>query len=73
MSDHLGRDAKDFAIEFGEYLAKAAERFQDVMQAELAGEHDQVLMAERWRALDSTIYEFRKRAKAALNAASPHE
>lgn len=61
MSDHLGRDAKDFAIEFGEYMAKAAERFQDIMQSELAGRHDEELRAERWRALDSAIYEFRKR------------
>jgi hypothetical protein len=68
MSDHLGRDEKDFAIEFGEYLAKAAERFQDSMQDELAGRHDEQLRTERWRALDSAIYEFRKRAQRATQA-----
>ncbi len=53
---------KDFAIEFGEYLAKAAEQFQDVIQAELAGNHDQDVLSDTWRALDSAVYEFRKRA-----------
>ncbi len=61
-TDHLDRTKKDFAIEFGEYLAKAAENFQDVVQFELAGHHDLDLMSDAWRALDSAIYEFRKRS-----------
>jgi hypothetical protein len=64
-TDHLGRTDKDFAIEFGEYLAKAAEHFQDVMQAERAGDYDQDAVGDAWRALDSAIYEFRKRATKA--------
>jgi hypothetical protein len=57
-----GRTDKDYAIEFGGYLASAAEHFQDVMQAELAGDHDQDAVGDAWRGLDSAIYEFRKRA-----------
>lgn len=56
------RSPKDYAIEFGEYLAKAAERFQDTIQCVLKGDYDQDELTERWRALDSAIYEFRKRA-----------
>jgi hypothetical protein len=65
-TDHLGRDAKDFAIEFGEYLAKAAEHFQDILQTELKGEHDYNALHDAWGGLDSAIYEFRKRAVMAL-------
>lgn len=66
----VDRSPKDYAIEFGEYLAKAAERFQDVMQAELVGEHDDQLRSERWRALEAAIYEFRKRALRAEHGAN---
>jgi hypothetical protein len=64
-TDHLGRDAKDFAIEFGEYLAKAAEHFQEMLQAEPVGEHDYSALHDAWRGLHSAIYEFRKRAAIA--------
>lgn len=57
------RSPKDFAIEFGEYLAQAAEQFQDMMQDVLKGDYDQDAMSDAWRNLDGAIYEFRKRAK----------
>lgn len=57
-TDHLGRDDKDFAIEFGEYMASAALRY---MVAVDGGS----VATEEWRALNSAIYEFRKRAKRA--------
>lgn len=64
--DHLGRTDKDFAIEFGGYLANEAERFmrhhnsQDNLTATEADKG-----VERWSALSSAIYEFRKRAERA--------
>lgn len=62
--DHLGRDTKDFAIEFAGYLANAAEQYQDAVQAYLRGDDGaDELMGERWRKLDSAVYEFRKRAE----------
>jgi len=69
--DHLGRTDQDFAIEFGEYLAKAAERFMDHHNSReypSAAELDEGV--DRWRALQAAIHEFRKRAeRAALTAA----
>jgi hypothetical protein len=65
-TDHLGRSDKDFAIEFGGYLANSSDRFLDAVQGYLRGdEGGDDLLAERWKALDSAIYEFRKRAKKA--------
>jgi len=56
-TDHLGRGDKDFAIEFGGYLARAAERYLIAVNAwEDCDEGD------ARRALESAIYEFRKRA-----------
>lgn len=55
------RSPKDYAIEFGEYLAQAAEQFQDMMQDVLKGDYDQDAMSDAWQKLDSAIYEFRKR------------
>ncbi|HEY4153527.1 MAG TPA: hypothetical protein VGM38_09420 [Pseudolysinimonas sp.] len=58
------RTPQDYAIEFGEYLAHAAERFM--------AEHNRAWQAEEapdtdyWRALESAIYEFRKRAAKAV-------
>ena len=48
MADHLGRTDKDFAIEFGEYLAREAERLLPQLDDP--------------ECLRSAIYEFRKRA-----------
>ena len=68
MSDHLGRDSKDFAIEFGEYLAKAAENFQ---KAVLGGYFDSDALSDSWSALNGAIHEFRARAaKAKRDAVS---
>lgn len=61
------RDAKDFAIEFGEYLAKDVETFLDFLNKSGAAAHvkDQDSMTDHWRRLQSAIYEFRKRAERA--------
>lgn len=53
-ADHLGRTEKDFAIEFGEYLARQAEFFMQWPD-----------MDGRAEALRHAIYEFRKRAMKA--------
>lgn len=74
MSDHLGRDDKDFAIEFGEYLATAADDFLVALNhrdaalrlsdfgAEQAADE---ALTDHWRALQDAVYEFRKRAARA--------
>lgn len=58
------RDAKDFAIEFGEYLAKDVEAFLQLLNESGAAAHvkDQEGLTDHWRGLQSAIYEFRKRA-----------
>lgn len=64
--DHLGRTDKDFAIEFGGYLANEVERFMRHHNSQgnlTAAEADEGV--ERWNALRSAIYEFRKRAERA--------
>jgi hypothetical protein len=73
------RSDKDYAIEHAEYLAQAAEAFLRVSneRAKAAEESEDVedlmnadeLLSDHWRALNSAIYEFRKRAKRALPAA----
>jgi hypothetical protein len=55
------RDDKDYAIEFGEYLACAAEAY---LSGYIAGVTDRE--ADLARSLRSAIYEFRKRAGRAL-------
>lgn len=63
------RTDKDYAIEFGEYLARAAEQFRDCVQDTMSA-HDTI--ADRWAGLNSAIHEFRKRAtKAKLPATQP--
>jgi hypothetical protein len=57
VTDHLGRDAKDFAIEHAGYLADAVERVLKVERS--------ILDAEDWLDLNSRVYEFRKRAARA--------
>lgn len=65
---------RDRLIEFGEYLAKAAEQFGErvndhaVVCDEITCDLDEatnaeLAMADSWRALKSAIYGFRKRAK----------
>jgi hypothetical protein len=60
----IERDAKDYAIEFGGYLAASAERFMVVVNqcnGDLTGDEP----SDAWQALQSAIYEFRKRADRA--------
>ncbi len=74
MADHLGRSDKDFAIEFGEYLATAADDFLDacnaVQSANMlsdfgAQQSASELHNDCWAALRDAVYEFRKRAARA--------
>lgn len=54
------RTAKDYAIEFGRYLADAAEAF--MAEQNRAAEAGEPPDADNWQALQGAIYEFRKRA-----------
>lgn len=65
------RSAKDYAIEHAEYLAKAAEaylaernKFDELESRSYSGDSD--ALSDHFRALNSAIHEFRKRAKRAL-------
>ena len=71
----MARDEKDYAIEFGEYLAKAAERYVEaIIASDMAAEtalidfddekQDAAMQAagEAGSALVRAVYEFRKRA-----------
>jgi hypothetical protein len=68
-----GRTLEQFAIEFGEYLAKSSEQYLSVVAevTELSTAHsaDADSLTDAYRALKSAIYEFRKRANRA--AATP--
>ena len=55
------RDAKDYAIEFGGYLADAARNFQVALNSGDPSERD-----DKWKALSSAIYEFEKRRDKAV-------
>lgn len=57
MTDHLGRDERDFAIEHAGYLADAVER---MLHADRS-----IIDVEEWLQLNSLVYEFRKRAERA--------
>lgn len=64
------RSDTDYAIEFGGYLADAAERFM-AEQNRAAASGDEPC-SEHWSALQSAIYEFRKRAdRAAAKGPNP--
>jgi hypothetical protein len=58
------RSPKDYAIEFGNYLASAAEHYMQAVNAYEAGgkANDIDGLTDAWRALESAIHEFRKRA-----------
>ena len=59
----MARTDKDFAVEFGGYLADSAEQFMAVLNKTRAFANvpqDQYI--DHWRGLQSAIYEFRKRA-----------
>jgi hypothetical protein len=64
------RTPKDFALEFGEYMAKAADNYLFASD-EPRTEDDYNAKNEAYTALRSAVYEFRKRAdraKAMLSA-----
>lgn len=63
----IERTPKDYAIEFGEYLAQAAERF---IMAEMNCTAQSEIDPEYWSDLECAIYEFRKRAKRAKETTS---
>lgn len=70
--DLEARTDTDYAIEFGEYLAKAAESYMQAVAD--YGADDPDATNDAWDALRSAIYEFRKRAiKARALAASQAE
>lgn len=54
------RSPKDYAIEFGHYLADAAEQL--IAEMNRAAKAEEEPCPDHWRALESAIYEFRKRA-----------
>jgi hypothetical protein len=58
------RSSKDYAIEFGGYLAAAARRYMDAVNREIIPEGDEEV-GEAWRALRSALYEFEKRVRRA--------
>lgn len=62
LDGEVERDAKDFAVEFGESMAKAAQRYMEV-SAERIRDPDE--LSDTFRALGSAIHEFRKRAARA--------
>lgn len=60
IAPSIERSPKDYAIEFGEYLATAAEDF--MAEQNRAAASEETPDADLWRALEGAIYEFRKRA-----------
>ncbi len=62
MADHqtTDRSPKDYAIEFGHYLANAAEQF--MTEQNRAMRADELPDGNYWLALNSALHEFRKRA-----------
>lgn len=67
------RDAKDFAIEHGEYLAKSVENFLSFLNAQecLHDISDMDGMNDHWSGLKLDIHNFRKRAARASRGANP--
>lgn len=66
------RTDADYAIEFGEYMAVAAEHYLDVSdkyrdQVENGARHNihRDMVSDAWGGLRSAVYEFRKRATRA--------
>jgi hypothetical protein len=60
MSD---RTPEQYAIEHGEYLAKAAEGYMNAINEYSAGKCDSDYLSDHWRALQNAVGEFRKRAE----------
>ena len=74
----MARTDSDYAIEFGEYLATAADHFMAVQNKfnalALDGDDTQADRDEHsdaWRGLQSAIYDFRKRAARAEHESAP--
>lgn len=63
------RDAKDYAVEFGGYLAQAAENF--LVACDARPKPDAPIDVDAWKALNSAIYEFRKRRDRVLAVSFP--
>jgi len=70
--DPKPRTDADYAIEFGEYMAVAAERYLDVSdkyrdQVQNGARHGihPDMVSDAWDGLRSAVYEFRKRAARA--------
>lgn len=75
----MNRDDKDYAIEFGEYLATSADEFLQSCNAleasRMLSDFGAQTVAEQghndaWRHLTDAVYEFRKRAARAGHAPS---
>lgn len=66
----MQRTDKDYAIEFGDYLATSAEAFLKFMNESgtPAKAPDQHGLTDHWHGLQGAIYEFRKRAAKARNS-----
>lgn len=64
------RDAKDYAIEFGEYLATDVTAFLKFLQdvGSIVPDQYREAAVDHVRGLNSAIYEFRKRANRARPA-----
>ena len=65
------RDEKDYAIEFAEYMAKAAESYAEAIGNEVWTEmtaEAQDAVSDKFSELQSSIYEFRKRAEKAITS-----
>ncbi len=60
QSQTTDRSPKDYAIEFGRYLADAAEQF--LVELNRAAVAEEMPCTDHWSALESAIHEFRKRA-----------
>ena len=63
MNPETTRNDVDYAIEFGRYLATAAEHYMAEQNRAAAAE--ETPDPDYWSALESAIYEFRKRADRA--------
>lgn len=67
----MSRTGVDYAIEFGRYLATAAERF--MTEQNRAAQAGELPDSEQRSGLQSAIYEFRKRADRAYRDAAAGE
>ena len=72
QSGVVERDAKDYAIEFGGYLADAAYDYaKTINEAQFNNAIEADEISDSYRALQSAIYEFRKRRAALATPSTP--